>query len=98
MGVFREAGVELREIYFSAGSRLIAFASIEANYFYWWARPGVSPDDWGVVVVDADLEAWYELDVSATERIYKVLVGEILLDPFDDLFGGSEHHAEPLSE
>jgi hypothetical protein len=91
---FRESGIELPEKYFAAGGRLLAFAAVEANYFFWHARRGVSSEDWGVVIVDADLEDWYEFELSATECIYKVLVGEIQLDPFEDLFGGFEHRAE----
>lgn len=91
---FRESGIELPGKYFTAGSRLLAFAAVEANYFVWHARPGVATEDWGVVIVDADLEEWYELDLSATECIYRVLVGEIELDPFEDLFGGLEHRVE----
>lgn len=91
---FRESGIELPGKYFTAGSRLLAFAAVEANYFVWHARPGAAPEDWGVVIVDADLEEWYELDLSATECIYRVLVGEIELDPFEDLFGGLEHRVE----
>jgi hypothetical protein len=93
---FRESGIELPSRYFADGDRLIAFASVEANYFYWRARTGLAPKDWSVVIVDADLEDWYEFDLSATECLYKVLVGEIQLDPFEDLFGGPEHRAEPF--
>jgi hypothetical protein len=94
--VFRESGIELKERYFAAGARLLAFAAVESNYFFWHARPGKSADGWPVVIVDADLEDWYEFDMSATECIYKVLVGELQLDPFEDLFGGFEHHAQPF--
>lgn len=93
---FREAGIELRETYFADGARLLAFAAVESNYFYWHVRPGVPEQDWPVVIVDADLEAWYELEMSATECVYRILVGELRLDPFEDLFGGLEHHAEPF--
>jgi hypothetical protein len=94
--VFRESGIELKERYFTAGARLIAFAAVESNYFFWHAGPGKAADDWPVVIVDADLEGWYQFDMSATECIYRILVGELQLDPFEDLFGGFKHHAEPF--
>ncbi|WP_139131507.1 hypothetical protein [Micromonospora halophytica] len=93
---FRQSGIELPIRYFVEGSRLLAFAAVEANYFFWRARDGVAPEEWGVVIADADLEGWYDFDLSATECIYQVLVGDIDLDPFEDLFGGTEHRAEPF--
>jgi hypothetical protein len=93
----REAGFELPTRFFVASSRLIAFAAIESNYFFWHARNGVPPEEWATVIVDADLDAWYEFDVSATECIYKILVGEIQLDPFENLFEVSEHRVRPFS-
>jgi hypothetical protein len=93
---FREAGIELRETYFAEGARLLAFAAVESNYFFWHARPGVPSEAWPVVIVDADLEIWYEFDMSATECVYRILLGELQLDPFEDLFGGSEHRVEPF--
>lgn len=93
---FRESGIELPGRYFANGGRLLAFAAVEANYFYWHAQDGVSTKDWGVVIVDADLEDWYEFDTSATECLYKVLVGEFQLEPFEDLFGGSTHRVQPF--
>lgn len=92
----RESGVELPEEYFAEGSRLIAFGAIEGTYFFWHAVSGSVPEDWGVVVVDEDLESWYDFDLSATECIYKILVGDIRRDPFDDLFGGTTHQARLL--
>jgi hypothetical protein len=88
---FREFNVELPSAYFETGHRLIAFGAVEANYFLWHVRPGVPADDWGVVIVDADLEDWYEFEMSATECIYKILVGQIELEPFEGLFLGPEH-------
>jgi hypothetical protein len=93
---FRGSGIELPGRYFANGGRLLAFAAVEANYFYWHAQDGVPAKDWGVVIVDADLEDWYEFDISATECLYKVLVGELQLEPFDDLFGGPMHRVEPF--
>jgi len=45
----------------------------------------MAPEEWPVVFVDEDVETWFDLDISATECIYQVLVGELRLDPFDDL-------------
>ncbi|MFF5081579.1 hypothetical protein ACFY36_31410 [Actinoplanes sp. NPDC000266] len=90
---FRESGVEMPRKYFVEGSKLLAFAAIEDNYFFWHAKETVAPEAWSVVFVDADLEGWYDFELSATECMYKVLVGEIRLEPFDDLFGGTDHSA-----
>lgn len=95
---FRQSGIELPRKYFVEGGRLLAFAAVEANYFFWHARSHVASEEWGIVIVDADLEGWYEFNLSATQCIYKVLVGEIQLDPFEDLFGGLEHRVAPFSE
>jgi hypothetical protein len=94
---FRQAGIELPEKYFVPDRRLLAFASVEGTYFFWHARDDLAPQDWPVVVVDEDVETWYDLDMSATECLYQVLVGELRLKPFDDLFGGTEHRAVPLA-
>jgi hypothetical protein len=94
---FREAGIELPERFFASGGRLLAFAAIESNYFYWHARPGVAADDWGVVFVDADLDGWHEFDISATECIYRVLTRDIQLYQFDDLFEGPQHKADAFT-
>jgi hypothetical protein len=93
---FREAGVDLPERYFTAGSRLLAFAAVESNYFFWHAQPFTAPDDWSVVIVDADLEEWYEFDLSATECLYMILVGDIQLYPSEGLFEGPEHTTTPF--
>ncbi|BAL91261.1 hypothetical protein AMIS_60410 [Actinoplanes missouriensis 431] len=95
-GVLRESGAELSAGYFTEGSRLIAFGAIEATYFFWRAVSGAAPEEWSVVIVDEDLEGWCDLDLSATECVYKVLVGDIRLEPFDDLFGGATHQVRPL--
>jgi hypothetical protein len=87
----RAGGVEMPERFFVEGRRLIAFAAVEANYFYWDARDGVAPEDWGVVLVDGDLQHWFEFDMTATECLYMILVGEITPDPFAGMFGGAEH-------
>jgi hypothetical protein len=87
----RSVGVELPERYFENGYRLLSFAAVEANYFFWREKPGESADEWGVVIVDADVEEWYEIEMSATECIYKILTGELELDPFEDLFSGPHH-------
>ncbi|GIF05002.1 hypothetical protein [Actinoplanes siamensis] len=87
----RENDVDLPEEFFAEGRRLITFAAVQENYFFWDAREGVAPDDWGVVIVDADLEGWHELDMSATECIYKVMVREIDIKPFGQFFGRTEH-------
>ncbi|QGN49241.1 hypothetical protein GKC29_22070 [Micromonospora sp. WMMC415] len=79
------------EKYFSEGNRLIAFALVEANYFYWIASPDKPEDQWGVLIVDADLEDWYEFGMSATECIYNILVGEIEFPVFEGLFDDSPH-------
>ncbi|WP_436536091.1 hypothetical protein [Actinoplanes sp. HUAS TT8] len=92
----RQAGIDLDDSYFLPGIRLIAFAAVEATYFYWEAILDADPDSWGVVIVDDDVENWYRFDISATECIYGVLEGSILLDPFDDLFGRGEHRAVSL--
>ncbi len=97
-GELRQAGVELPLKYFVPGDRLLAFAAVEGTYFFWHARDGVAPEEWPVVVVDEDVESWYDLDISATECIYQVLVGDVRLEPFDDLFGGAEHRAVRMAE
>jgi hypothetical protein len=86
----------LPDEYFSEGIRLIAFASVEANYFYWIAKSGVPEADWGVLIVDADLVDWYEFDMSATECIYKLLVGEIEFPAFEGIFDDSPHACRRL--
>ncbi|BCJ55390.1 hypothetical protein Asp14428_68650 [Actinoplanes sp. NBRC 14428] len=48
------------ERYFADGHRLLAFASVEESWFYWHLVPGTTPDDWGVVFVDADMEGWHD--------------------------------------
>ncbi|GAA0568009.1 hypothetical protein GCM10010172_60270 [Paractinoplanes ferrugineus] len=83
--------VDLPERFFTEDRRLIAFAAIDACYFYWDARDGSAPEDWGVVIVDGDLQNWFELPLSATECLYKILVGEIELPPFEGFFGSAEH-------
>jgi hypothetical protein len=87
----REGGVELPEQFFSKERRLIAFAAVDAAYFYWDAKSDVDPEAWGVVIVDGDLQNWYELNSSATECIYKLLLGEVALAPFDSIVRSSEH-------
>ncbi|GHJ47416.1 hypothetical protein Cs7R123_47580 [Catellatospora sp. TT07R-123] len=84
---------DLPERFFTEGRRLIAFAGVNAAYLYWNARDGVRPEDWGVVIVDADLDNWYELEMSATECLYRVLTGEIEFAPFMGLFGRRGHSA-----
>ncbi|MEV0807605.1 hypothetical protein [Micromonospora sp. NPDC050200] len=93
---FAEVGVELPDQYFREGRRLVAFAAVEANYFFWKVLPGVPADQWGVVIVDAELEDWLEYDMTATECIYKLLGGQIELEQFEGLFDGPEHAYRPL--
>jgi hypothetical protein len=90
---YREV-IELPERFFRKGRRLIAFAAVDANYFFWDARDDAAPDDWGVVIVDADLDAWHEFDLSATECLYSILVGEIRVKAFADYFDEAEHTVE----
>lgn len=87
----RDGGVDLPGQYFAEGRRLIAFAAVDAAYFFWDSRDGVAPEEWGVVIVDGDVQNWYEFEASATEVLYRTLVAEIDIPPFRGLFGRSEH-------
>lgn len=87
----RENDIELPEEFFVDGRRLVTFAAVNENYFFWDARDGVASDDWGVVIVDADLEGWHEFDMSATECLFKVIVRELDVPPFGRHFGRTEH-------
>ncbi len=92
--ILRRGGVPLREEYLAGRRRLIAFASVDAAYFYWRADPAVAPEKWGVVLVDGDLTGWYPYEMPATEVLYKVLVGEIVPPPVEGLFGQAGHEVE----
>jgi hypothetical protein len=88
---FLREDVYLPDRFFADGRRLIVFAAIDACYFFWDARDGVAPEEWGVVIVDGDLQNWFELPLSATECLYNVLVGDIELPPSDGFLGAAEH-------
>ncbi|WP_433047746.1 SMI1/KNR4 family protein [Dactylosporangium sp. CS-033363] len=90
---FREHGIQLPGRFFVEGRRLIAFAVVESTYFYWDSRDDLDPDAWGVVIVDGELDNWFEIAMPATECLYKVLVGEIELPPFEGLPLDADHSA-----
>ena len=81
----------LPEKYFNEDVRLIPFALVEANVFYWIAISGRPESEWRVLFVDVDMEDWLEFDLSAAEFIHGLLVGRITHPNFDEYFTDSFH-------
>jgi hypothetical protein len=92
---FREY-VDLPERYFADGHRLLAFASVEENWFLWHLVPDVPPEQWGVVFVDADMEGWHDFDMNASACLYEVLTGAISLEYLENYFPGPRHQFTPM--
>ncbi|MBY8881771.1 SMI1/KNR4 family protein [Actinacidiphila acidipaludis] len=69
-----EAPEEIEE----EGTTLVVWARTkDAETLNWLVRPGTSPDEWPVMVLNDDLTEWETYPVTATEFLAGLLAGDI---------------------